>query len=201
MKRICAILAALAALILLAATARAASFELDIAHSSIEFKVKHMAISRTRGSFTDFTGFFEFEPDKPETWRAEATIQAASIDTDNVDRDNHLRSEDFLFVEEHPTITFRSTGIEMEDDYHGKMSGELTIRGVAKPVELALEVRGMVADPWGKTRAGFAASGAINRKDYGLTWHKVLETGGLVVGDKVEILIEIEGIMKEAGGS
>jgi len=174
----------------------AATFVLDAAHSSVEFKVRHLAISKVRGAFHDFEATFNFEPDKPETWQVEAVIQSASISTDNADRDNHLRSEDFLFAEKYPTITFVSTGVEMTGADTAKLKGDLTIRGVTKPVVLAMKINGMV-EFMGTTKAGFEATGKINRKDFGLTWHKALETGGLVVGDEVEISIEIEGNLKQ----
>lgn len=197
MKRIVTCLLSSSLLLALVAQASAGSFTLDRAHSAVEFKVKHMMISKTRGEFGDFTASFDFEPGEPESWRVEATIQAASLDTRNEDRDKHLRSEEFLFVEKYPTITFVSTGVEMVGDREAKLAGDLTIRGVTRPVVLDLEVRGMVDDPWGNTKAGFAVSGKINRKDFGLTWHKVLETGGLVVSDEVEIIIEIEGSLQK----
>ena len=128
---------------------------------------------------------------------ARGVVFPCARNTRNEDRDNHLRSEEFLYVEKYPTITFVSTGVELFDEGEAKLSGDLTIRGVTRPVVLDLEVRGMVDDPWGNTKAGFAAKGKINRKDFGLTWHKVLETGGLVVGDEVEIIIEIEGALQK----
>jgi polyisoprenoid-binding protein YceI len=195
MRRLTLLIAA-AALLAGVLPATAADFALDRAHSFVQFQVRHLAISKVRGEFNDFTASFSYEPGKPETWRAEATIQVASIDTENEDRDNHLRSEDFFHAEKYPTITFVSTGVEMEDETRGKLMGDLTIRGVTLPVVLDLEVRGMVKDPWGNTKAGFAAEGKIDRKDFGLTWHKVLETGGLVVGDEVEIIMEIQGTMQ-----
>ncbi len=174
----------------------AAEFELDRAHSSVEFAVKHLAISKVTGEFQDFDATFSFEPGKPETWQAQATIQASSINTGNKDRDDHLRSEDFFHVAEYPTLSFVSTGVEMTGENTAKLMGDLTIRGVTKPVVLDLEINGMV-DFMGTTKAGFEAKTKINRKDFGLTWSKVLETGGLVVGDEVEITLRIEGNQKK----
>ncbi len=177
----------------LAGPAAAMEFTADKAHSSVEFKVTHLAISKVRGEFKDFDAGFTFEPGRPELWSVEATIDAASIDTGNERRDDHLRSADFLDVEQYPTITFRSTGVEMDEDgSRGRLMGDLTIRGVTRPVTMDLEFAGMV-DFMGTTKAGFEASTTIDRKDYGLTWNKALETGGLVVGDEVEISIHIEG--------
>jgi polyisoprenoid-binding protein YceI len=180
-----------------AVPALAADFQLDPAHSSIQFQVRHLGISKVRGEFTDFDASFSYEPGKPASWQAEATIQATSIDTQNEQRDTHLRSPDFFDVAEYPTITFKSTGIEMTGENTARLKGNLTIRGVTKPVVLDLETSGTIVDPWGNTRAGFSASGTINRQDFGLTWNKVLETGGLVVGNDVGIAIEIEGILRK----
>jgi polyisoprenoid-binding protein YceI len=184
----------LVSLFVLAATA--ATFELDPAHSNIGFKVKHLAISNVKGEFKEFSATFDFEPGKPDSWKVEATIQVASLDTGNEDRDEHLRGNDFFLVEKYPTIQFVSTGVEMKGEDEAKLQGDLTIRGVTKPVVLDLKVFGM-ADFMGTTKAGFEARTKINRKDFGLTWHKVLETGGLVVGDEVEIVLEIEGNLKK----
>jgi polyisoprenoid-binding protein YceI len=180
--------------LLMALPALAARFELDRAHSSVTFKVSHLAISKVKGEFTDFDATFDYTPEQPETWRAEATIQAASINTGNAQRDDHLRSPDFLEAEKFPTLTFVSTGAELTGENRGRLTGDLTLHGVTRPVVLDLEIRGMV-EFMGTTKAGFTATGVINRRDFGLTWSKVLETGGLVVGDEVEITLEIEGDM------
>lgn len=185
----------LAALVALALPVAAGTYELDRAHSSIEFKVRHLAISKVTGQFGDFDATFEFEPGKPLSWHAEATIQAASIDTGNEDRDNHMRSGDFLLVEDHPVITFVSTGVDMDSEAEGKLMGDLTIRGVTRPITMDFEVLGVV-EFRGTTKAGFTARGKFNRKDFGLEFHKVLETGQLVVGDMVEFVLEIEGNLK-----
>ena len=174
--------------------ATAAEYQIDVSHSTVGFQVKHMAISKTNGVFDDFTGTFSFEPGKPETWICEAVIQAASINTNNEKRDDHLRNEDFFNVAEFPTIPFKSTGVKMDDDSEGTLKGDLTIHGVTKPVEMDFEVLGTVTDPWGNERAGFSATLKINRQDYGLSYNSVLEAGSLVVGDEVKITLEIEGI-------
>jgi len=181
------------AALLLAAPVLADSYVIDPGHSSVGFEVRHLAISKTRGRFHDFAGRFEFTPGTPQTWSVEATIQAASIDTDNEDRDRHLRSPEFLDVERFPTLAFRSTAVEMENGTEGILRGELTLYGVTRVVELDLEFLGAVTDPYGNERAGFTATTEIDRKDYGLTWSKTVETGGLVVGDEVRITLEIEG--------
>ncbi len=192
MKHTTKILLSLTILIAWAAAAAGASFELDKVHSSVEFKVRHLAISKVSGRFDTFDVNFDFEPGKPESWRAEATIDASSVNTGNEKRDKHLRSEDFLEAAKFPTLEFVSTGVQMHDEHNGILKGDLTLHGVTLPVELELEVRG-IAEFMGTTKAGFTARGKINRKDFGLTWSKTLETGGLVVGDKVEIILEIEG--------
>ena len=181
----------LSATVLLALPAVAAEWNLDASHSSVGFKVKHMAISRVKGSFGEFSGAVTGEPGKPGTFAAELAIQVASVDTDNEKRDEHLRSADFFDVENFPEMTFKSTKVEMDGD-EGTLTGELTLHGVTKTIELELEYAGLVEDPWGNTRMGFSAEGEIDRRDFGLTWSKALETGGLVVGNDVEIELEIE---------
>ncbi len=176
----------------------AAEYQIDASHSTIGFQVRHMAISKTNGNFEDYTGSFSFEPGKPETWSCEAVIQAASINTNNQKRDDHLRSDEFFDVAKFTTLTFRSTGVKMENESEGILLGDLTIHGVIRPVELHLEILGTVTDPWGDERAGFSASVKINRKDYGLSYNSVMEAGGLVVGNEVKISLEIEGIKTPA---
>lgn len=180
-----------------AAPARAARYGIDTSHSSVEFKVRHMVVSKTHGKFNKFSGDFEFEPGKPKAWRARAVIDAASIDTANEKRDGHLRSADFLDVAKHPSIEFVSRKVTDLKDGKAKLHGDLTIRGVTKPVVLDLEVHGVVTDPSGKERSGFSARGKINRTDYGVSWNRTLDTGGLVVGEEVEISLEVEGIRQD----
>lgn len=172
----------------------AAEYQIDNSHSTIGFQVRHMAISKTNGVFGDYTGSFSFEPGKPETWSCEAVIQAASINTSNQKRDDHLRNEDFFNVEKFPTLTFKSTGVKMEDAFEGILTGDLTIHGVTKSVSMDFEFLGTVTDPWENERAGFSAELKINRQDFGLSYNSVLEAGGLVVSDEVKINLEIEGI-------
>ncbi|MFB3118153.1 MAG: YceI family protein, partial [Myxococcota bacterium] len=143
-------------------------------------------------------GRIEFDPEKPKAAVVRATIDAASINTNNTKRDKHLRSDDFFDVENYPTLSFESTrGVTEMKDNRGKLAGNLTIRGVTKPVVFDVIFRGQGKDPWGNLRAGFVASLNINRKDYGLNWNEVLETGGWLVGDEVEIRIDVEGILEE----
>jgi polyisoprenoid-binding protein YceI len=160
--------------------------EVDKAHSEIEFSVSHLVVSRTRGQFHDFTADVEVEDGKLKS--ASAVIQVDSIDTDNEKRDNHLKSADFFHAEEFPEITFTSTKVE-----EGKLHGNMTIRGVTKPVILDMEFKGPVKHPFmDKTVYGLNLSATIDRTEFGLTWNKALETGGVVVGDKVDINVSIE---------
>ena len=181
----------LSATILLALPAAAAEWNVDASHSSVGFKVRHLAISKVKGSFKEFSGTATGEPGKPETFRVSATVQVASIDTGNDKRDDHLRSADFFEVETYPEITFESTKVEMAGD-EGKVTGELTIHGVTKTVTFDLEYAGMVKDPWGNTRMGFGMETTVDRRDFGLSWSKAMETGGLVVDNEVELEIAAE---------
>ncbi len=180
-----------------AAAAHAANWKVDQSHTTVGFSVSHIFTS-VQGRFDRFDGTIVFDPEKPESAVVRATVEAASINTNNTKRDKHLRSDDFFDVEKHPTLSFESTGgvTEMKEN-HGKLAGNLTIHGVTKPVVFDVTFRGQGKDPWGNVRAGFAASLNINRKDYGLNWNEVLETGGLLVGEVVEIRIDAEGILGE----
>jgi len=179
----------------LAATAQAESWKIDGAHTNVGFSVSHLFTS-VQGRFDQFDGTIEFDPQKPEAAVVRATVEAASINTNNAKRDKHLRSGDFFDVEKYPTLSFESTsGVTEMKDSRGKLAGNLTIHGVAKPVVFDVVYRGQGEDPWGNVRAGFSASLNINRKDYGLNWNKVLETGGVLVGEEVEIRIDVEGIL------
>ena len=182
------------ALVLSASSLKAESYKVDLDHSTVEFKIRHL-FSNVRGHFEKFEGDFEYAPDKPETWKARATIQAGSINTNVAQRDKHLRSADFFDVEKYPTLTFESTGVTDAAGSSAKLHGLLTIHGVQKPVVLDLEIHGVGKDPWGNVRGGFTATAKLNRKDFGLTWNQALETGGVLVGDEVEITIEVEGLL------
>lgn len=163
----------------------AAELEADKAHSEVHFSVSHMVVSRTKGEFSEFDSKVVVEDD--ELVSVTATIPVSSIDTDNKKRDDHLKSADFFHVEKYPNITFESTKVE-----DGKLVGNLTIMDVTKEIELDLEFLGPVKGPWGKTRYGLNLEGEIDRTEYGLTWNKTLEAGGLVVGDKVTLNISVE---------
>ncbi len=176
-------------------------WQIDPAHSLIEFKVRHMMISNVRGRFEKFTGTIDFDPEKPEQTSVDITIDAASINTFEEQRDAHLRSADFLDVENYPELTFRSKRVEVIDDHHAKLYGDLTIRGKAREVQLDVEHSGVAKSPWGSYSAGFTAQTTINRKDWGLEWNQVLETGGVLVGEEIRINIELELIRQEQEAS
>lgn len=173
----------------------AATYKVDSVHSQVHFTVPHLMFFKVRGEFTDYVGSVEID-DNQKITAASATIKVASIDTREAKRDNHLRSADFFDADNHPEIKFDTTRIEYageEITAHGK----LTIRGVTKDVALKGRFLGKNTDPWGNTRAGFEASTTINRQDYGLSYNKVLETGGVVVGDEVVIGLEVEAILQK----
>ncbi len=168
----------------------------DPAHSSVAFSVRHMMVSNVRGEFTRFSATVTTVGEKPETAQVEVSIEAASIDTRNADRDKHLRSADFLDVEKFPTMTFSSTKVEAAGSRKFRIYGNLTIRGVAKPVVLDAEVSPVVKDPWGNLRVGVHATTTINRKDFGVSWSRVLDTGEVVVGDEVNVTLDVELVSK-----
>lgn len=164
----------------------ATKWNLDTTHSEITFKVRHMMISNVKGAFNTFTAEVEAEDDTFKNAKVSATIQTDSIDTNNADRDTHLKSADFFNVEQNPTITFESASLA--DD----VTGYLTINGVTKPVQLEVEFGGINQDPWGNTKAGFTFEGKIKRSDFGLNWNAALETGGVLVSDEVKIAGELQ---------
>jgi polyisoprenoid-binding protein YceI len=187
------ILAALALTALSAVGAQAATYAIDAAHSSVNFKVRHMMVSKVNGSFTGFDGTIEFDAAAPAGGSVVAEIDVATVDTNDEKRDEHLASADFFDVATFPKMTFRSTGLKADGDAW-LLAGDLTLHGVTRPVELALEFNGEITDPWGGVRAGFTAEGAIKRSDFGMTWNKAMDKGGLVVGDEVAVSLEIEAI-------
>ncbi len=175
-------------------------WDFDLSHSSINFHVRHLMVSKVHGRFTKWGGKLELDEQDLTKSRLDVTIDAASIDTKDDKRDAHLRSPDFLEVDKFPSLTFTSTEIRRRgDDY--LVAGELTIRGVTKAVTLEVEGGDRVTDPWGGTRTGFSARTSINRKDFGLTWNMALEAGGLLVGDKLDITLEIEAVKKAANAA
>jgi len=181
----------------LLAQAEAATYKIDEAHSAVTFKVAHMAISKVSGRFDKFSGTIEYTPGDTKNWKTEAVIEAASINTGVEARDKHLRSPDFFDAEKFPTLTFKTVKVTGYKNMKGKLHGELTMHGVTKPVVLDVEGSGPVKDPWGNERMAAVAKTTINRKDFGLGWNQVLETGGLLVGEKIEITLEIEAVKEK----
>ena len=177
--------------------AYAATYKVDVDHSSVSFKIKHL-LSKTQGQFKKFDGRIVFEPGKPETWSAQGTIDVASIDTNSEKRDQHLLSADFFEAEKNPTIEFRTTGVVDATETSAKVEGVLKLHGVERPVVLDVTIAGVATDPWGNTRSAFTAVTVINRKDFGMTYNQTLDKGGLLLGEEVEITLEIEGILEPA---
>ena len=171
------------------------TWDLDPSHSEVGFSVRHLMVSKVRGRFEDFSGTI-VTADRPEDSSVEATIALESIDTSSPDRDAHLRSADFFHVEEHPKMTYRSTAIRADGD-SWIIDGNLTLHGVTRPVPLVLELNGLLPEsPFGDTRVGFSARGEINRDDFGISFNMPLEGGGVVVGNKVQISLEIEAVRR-----
>jgi polyisoprenoid-binding protein YceI len=170
------------------------AWDFDASHSGINFHVRHLMISKVHGRFAIWSGTLLLDDDDITRSSVSVTIDASSVATNDPKRDEHLRAPDFLDVEKFPHLTFRSTSIDKRSDDEIAVHGDLTIHGVTRPVTLAVELGGQVKDPWGGTRTGFSARTQISRKDFGLTSNIVLETGGIVVGDKIEIGLEIEAV-------
>ena len=182
---------------LAAAPAWAATYTVDKDHTTVAFKVRHL-FSQVMGTFDQFEGTIQYEPGKPETWHVEAVAQTASVNTKNEGRDKHLLTADFFDAEKNPTLSFKSTQVTDVSGESAKLHGVLTIRGVEKPVVFDLQVHGVGKDPWGNVRSGFTATTRINRQDFGISWNKTLDTGGVLVGDEVEIILEVEGLQQPA---
>jgi len=168
----------------------AGTYTLDVSHSSIGFVVKHLMVSKTRGTFPDFSGTVVIGED-PTDSSVEVTVNVASVETRDEKRDGHLRSADFFDVEQYPTMTFRSTSVKPAGR-EWLVDGELTVHGVTGPLQLTVAFEGAAATPWGGQAIGFSAKGDVNREDFGLTWNQALETGGVLVGKKATIEIEAE---------
>jgi polyisoprenoid-binding protein YceI len=175
------------------ATGAKTQWKLDPTHTLVEFSAKHLMITTVKGRIADVEGTIDIDEKNPRNSSVEAVLKAASIDSRTTQRDDHLRSGDFLNVEKYPEIRFRSTSIE-GDNKKFKLTGELTIRDVTKPITLDVEFEGQTKDPWGGERAGFSAKGKIDRRDFGLTWNQVLEAGGVAVGNEIKINVEVQAI-------
>jgi polyisoprenoid-binding protein YceI len=171
--------------------AAGATYAIDRTHSEVLFRVRHL-LSRVGGQFRDFAGTIVFDAEHLEASRVEFVIQAASIDTSVTDRDAHLRSDDFFAVDKHPEITFVSDRVVRTGTDTFTVSGVLTLRGIARRVELPVTYLGAAKDPWGNEKVAFEAAIRLNRKDFGLTWNAALETGGLLVGDDVDVQLNVQ---------
>jgi polyisoprenoid-binding protein YceI len=170
----------------------AGTWNIDPAHSEVTFAIRHL-MSKVRGSFTEFTGRVVIA-DELAASTASAEIELASVDTRNADRDGHLRSADIFDIAHHPVMTFATTGVRAEGGGH-LVDGELSIRGVRRPITLAVEFNGVGEDPWGGTRAGFSATASINRKDFGLEFNVPMQGDKVLLGDKVEIQLEVQAVL------
>ena len=170
------------------------TYNLDVTHSRLGFVARHAMVTKVRGSFTDFTGTAVLDAEDPSRSHAEVTIQVASVDTGNEQRDGHLRTNDFFDAENHPEIRFVSTKAESlgGDDY--RLTGDLTIKGITKEVAVDFEFTGLVADPWGNQRAGFEGKAVINRKDWGVNFNAALEAGGVLVSEKITLEFDISAV-------
>lgn len=170
------------------------TYRLDQAHSHVGFVARHAMVTKVRGTFDDVEGTGIFDAENPAASHVEVTIQAASIDTRNADRDAHLRSNDFFSMEQFPEITFRSTAVEQTGAADYRLTGDLTIKGTTKPVVFDLELTGTAVDPFGNRRIGLEGTATVNRKDWGVTWNAPLETGGVLVGERITIELEISAV-------
>lgn len=173
------------------------AWEIDPAHSQATFSVKHMMISTVKGHFNVLSGKLHIDEQNPANSWVEAQVDVASVDTRDANRDGHLQSPDFFDAANYPTITFKSTKVEPDGDNEYKVLGDLTIRGVTKPVTFKAEYSGQGKDPWGGTRAGLAATAKIDRRDFGLSFNAPLESGGVLVGNDVKVEIDLEAVSKE----
>jgi polyisoprenoid-binding protein YceI len=171
---------------------------IDPVHTNLGFHARHAMVTTVRGSFEEFSGTITIDPDHPEHSSAEVEIKAASVTTRAKDRDAHLASPDFLDAERHPTLTFRSTRVETGDDPDQfVLWGDLTVRGVTRPVRLDMTFHGTAVDPFGNLRAGFEGETTVNRKDWELTWNAPLEAGGWLVGDKVKLHLDVSAVKQQ----
>jgi polyisoprenoid-binding protein YceI len=175
------------------------TWDIDPTHTRIGFAVRHAMVATVKGNFAVFSGVLHLDHAEPSKSSAEVEIDAASINTGSQQRDDHLRSPDFLDVANFPRITFTSTSAEVKDDDEYLLHGDLTIHGVSKPVTLELEFVGNSVDPYGNTRSGFEGKTTINRKDWGLNWNVALEAGGIMVGDKVKLELDVAAIKRAEG--
>ena len=168
------------------------TWQIDNSHTGIFFTARHMMVAKVRGQFKEFDGTIDFDPDTLTNTAVNVDIKINSVDTGETQRDDHLRSADFFDVENYPVMNFTSKRVELDDDYNGRLIGELTIKDISQEVTLDVEYTGLTKNPWGQEMAGFSASTTINRKDWNLNWNVALEAGGWLVGDKIKIEIDLE---------
>lgn len=173
-------------------------WQIDSSHSGIQFAVRHLVIAKVRGQFSRWTGALETPGGDFSRGSFDVVIDASSIHTGVADRDAHLRSADFFDVERYPEITFKSTGVTQTSDDRLRVNGALTIKDVTREVALDVEVLGQAKDPWGNERAAFSATTSLDRRQFGLTWNQALETGGVMVGERIDIAIDIEAVRQTA---
>ena len=173
------------------------TYAIDPTHSRIGFVARHAMVTKVRGSFNEFEGSGYFDAEDPASSRLALTIQAASIDTRNPDRDGHLKSNDFFDMEKYPAITFTSTAVDQVDSENYRVTGDLTIKGVTKPVTVDFEYTGTAVDPYGNTRIGLEGKTTVNRKDWGVNWNAALEAGGVLVSEKVTLEFEVSAVRNE----
>lgn len=185
----------LIALLVSAQAFAADTYKIDVDHSLVGFKIRHL-VTKVQGKFSQFEGDIKLDPKSVKDLSGDVTIDASSINTDNKKRDDHLRSPDFFDVKKFPKLTFKSKKTTDLGGGKFKLDGDLTLHGVTKPVTLEGELTGTAKDPWGNTRAGLTASTKINRKDFGIVWNKALDTGGVMLGEEIEVSIELEAIKK-----
>jgi polyisoprenoid-binding protein YceI len=169
------------------------TWKIDPGHSNVEFSVRHLGIATVRGRFQEFDGTLEIGEDLASA-RAYGTVQTASVYTNEEQRDNHLRSEDFFHAEAHPELSFESTAIRQVDDDTFEIEGELTMRGITRPITLKAEVQGIESDPWGNERVGLEVTGRLNRGDWGMTFNQALGSGNVLVSDRVKLSLDISAI-------
>lgn len=180
--------------------ASAKDYNVDRGHSAVMFEIRHL-LTKARGQFKDFEGTFSFDEKALDKSKVDFTVKVASIDTNDTKRDDHLRAADFFDVEKFATMTFKSKALKAAGKGKYKLSGDLSLHGVTKPVTFDLEYLGSDKDPWGNDRASFSAAAKINRKDYGLVWNKTLESGRLLVGEDVDVKLEVEGTAVKAAAA
>jgi polyisoprenoid-binding protein YceI len=173
------------------------TYDIDTAHSEVSFQVRHL-LTKVRGRFRDFDGTIQYDKEHPEDSEVNVAIQATSIDTNERDRDNHLRSADFFDAERYAALAFRSRSITRKGTVGFKVTGDLTIHGVTRQATFDANFLGKAKDPWGNERIAFEAEATINRKDYGLNWNAALETGGFLVGDEVKISLSVQAVPAKA---